>query len=122
MITGGNATVYVSDMDRAVDFYVNTLGLKLGARYGNHWAEVEAGKGFVIGLHPKSDKAPPPGTSGSICIGLMLDEPIDQVIQRLTAKGVRFRGPVLRDQKSGNAFALLGDQDGNDLYFWEMLR
>ena len=26
MITGGNATVCVSDMDRAVTFYVNLLG------------------------------------------------------------------------------------------------
>jgi catechol 2,3-dioxygenase-like lactoylglutathione lyase family enzyme len=29
MITAGNVTVYVSDMDRAVAFYVNQLGLKL---------------------------------------------------------------------------------------------
>jgi len=41
MITGGNATVYVSDMDRAVSFYVNVLGLKLGQRFGNHWAEIK---------------------------------------------------------------------------------
>ena len=53
MITGGNATVYVSDMDRAVDFYVNLLGLKLGQRFGNHWAQIEVGQSLVIGLHPK---------------------------------------------------------------------
>ncbi len=29
MITGGNATVMVSDMDRAVDFYTRVLGLEL---------------------------------------------------------------------------------------------
>ena len=29
MIRGGNATLYVSDMDRAVRFYVETLGFKL---------------------------------------------------------------------------------------------
>jgi len=59
MITGGNATVYVSDMNRAVDFYVGLLGLKLAERFGNHWAQIEAGKSLVIGLHPKSEKAPP---------------------------------------------------------------
>ena len=29
MIRGGNATIYVSDMQRAVDFYHNTLELPL---------------------------------------------------------------------------------------------
>lgn len=86
MITGGNATVYVSDMDRAVDFYVTVLGLKLGQRFGNHWAQIEVGQSLVIGLHPKSEKGPAPGTSGSISIGLLTDEPIEQVVQRLSAK------------------------------------
>ena len=116
MITGGNATVYVSDMDRAVSFYVNVLGLRLGQRFGNHWAEIKAGENLVIGLHPKSVKAPPPGTSGAISIGLTIDEPIDQVVQRLGAKGVSFRGPVVRDPEAGIALAFFGDQDGNDLY------
>jgi catechol 2,3-dioxygenase-like lactoylglutathione lyase family enzyme len=117
MITGGNATVYVSDMDRAVDFYSRVLGLKLGRRFGNHWAEIEVGHSLVIGLHPQSEKGPPPGTKGAISIGLMLDEPIEQVVQRLEAQGVRFRGPVVQDQKAGLAFAAFGDPDGNDLYF-----
>jgi catechol 2,3-dioxygenase-like lactoylglutathione lyase family enzyme len=121
MITGGNATVYVSDMDRAVDFYVNVLGLKLAQRFGNHWAQIEVG-GLVIGLHPKSDKAPPPGTSGAISIGLLVDEPIDEVAGRLGAKGVQFRGPVVRDEKGGIALAFFGDQDGNDLYLCQVTR
>src|SRR5262249_25063037 len=70
MITGGNVTVYVSDIDRAVAFYVNQLGLKLSQRFGNHWAEVRVGDTLVIGLHPKSDKGPAPGTSGAMSIGL----------------------------------------------------
>ena len=120
MITGGNATVYVSDMDRAVSFYVNVLGLKLKQRFGNHWAEIKVGENLVIGLHPISEKAPAPGTSGAISIGLMIDEPIDQVVQRLGAKGVSFRGPVVRDEKAGIAFASFGDQDGNDLYLCQV--
>jgi catechol 2,3-dioxygenase-like lactoylglutathione lyase family enzyme len=38
MIAGGNVTVFVSDMDRAVAFYFNQLGLKLSQRFENHWA------------------------------------------------------------------------------------
>jgi len=120
MITGGIATVYVSDMDRAVDFYVKLLGLKLRQRFGNHWAEIEAGQSLVIGLHPQSVKGPPPGTKGAISIGLTIDEPIDQVTQRLGERGVKFRGPVVKDEEAGIAFAFFGDQDGNDLYLCQV--
>ena len=120
MITGGNATVYVSDMNRAVDFYVGLLGLKLAERFGNHWAQIEAGRSLVIGLHPKSEKALPPGTSGAISIGLLIDEPIDQVVQRLGGRGVVFRGPIVKDEEAGIAFAFFGDQDGNDLYLCQV--
>jgi predicted enzyme related to lactoylglutathione lyase len=44
MISGGNATVFVSSMDRAVDFYTGVLGCKLTNRFGDNWATVEAGK------------------------------------------------------------------------------
>ena len=54
MITGGNATVFVSDMDNAVRFYTEVLGLRLTNRFGDHWATVDAGKGLTIGLHPAS--------------------------------------------------------------------
>ena len=58
MFSGGNVTVYVSDMDRAVRFYNDTLGLKLAYRFGNHWASVEAGRGLTIGLHAASTQMP----------------------------------------------------------------
>jgi len=122
MITGGNVSVYVSDMDRAVDFYVNKLGLKLSQRLGTHWAEIKVGDSLVIGLHPKSDKGPAPGTRGAMSIGLNIDEPIDHVVQRLSANGVQFCGPVVRDEMAGLSFAFLGDQDGNDLYLCEVTK
>jgi catechol 2,3-dioxygenase-like lactoylglutathione lyase family enzyme len=52
MISGGNATIYVSNMDSAIRFYTEILGLKLTNRFGNHWATVKAGDTLVIGLHP----------------------------------------------------------------------
>jgi catechol 2,3-dioxygenase-like lactoylglutathione lyase family enzyme len=122
MITGGNATIFVSDMDRAVAFYRDTLGLKLVQHFGNDWATIEAGSSLTLGLHPKSSHGPPPGTHGAISIGLTVDEPIDQVVQRLTGKGVRFRGPVVNDEKAGIALAFFGDPDGNDLYLCQLMR
>ena len=48
MYSSGNVTVYVSNMDRAVKFYSETLGLKLAYRFGDHWASVEALEGPQI--------------------------------------------------------------------------
>ena len=65
MIKGGTTTIYVSDMDRAVDFYTNTLGLKQTYRAGNEWCGIDAGDGLQLGLHPASKDGPPPGKNGA---------------------------------------------------------
>ena len=49
MYKSGNVTLMVADMDRAVGFYVEKLGLELKVRYGNEWAEVAPG--ITLGLH-----------------------------------------------------------------------
>lgn len=121
MITGGNATVMVSSMDAAVDFYTQVLGLRLTNRFGGNWATVDAGRGLVIGLHPASPKFPAPGTKGGIMIGLEIDEPIDAVVERLQRRGVRFQSPhggLIVRSEAGN-FAHFTDPDGNEFYFWE---
>lgn len=120
MISGGNATVFVSSMDRAVDFYTGVLGCKLTNRFGNDWATVEAGKGLIIGLHPASAKYPVPGTKGAIVLGLEIDEAIDIVVDRLKRKGVKIKGAIVRDEP-GN-FANFEDPDGNEIYVWEVNR
>jgi catechol 2,3-dioxygenase-like lactoylglutathione lyase family enzyme len=121
MITGGNITVMVSNMDAAVRFYTETLGLKLANRYGDHWASVDAGGGLTIGLHPKSANYPTPGTKGSVVIGLAVDEPIQQVVDRLTSTGAHFIRPIRVDGFAGS-FADFEDPDGNLLYLWETRR
>ena len=42
MISGGNATIIVADMDRSIRFYTDVLGMKLTNRFGNDWATVSA--------------------------------------------------------------------------------
>ena len=118
MITGGNATVLVSNMDRAVHFYTEVLGLKLTNRFGDNWATVAAGKGLTIGLHPASPKYPAPGAKGGVMLGLEIEGAIDKVVDSLGKKGVRFKGSVVRDQ-AGN-FIHLEDPDGNEIYLWEV--
>ena len=120
MISGGNATIFVSNMDQAVRFYTDILGMKLTNRFGDHWATVDAGRGLTIGLHPASPKYPAPGTKGGMTLGLEIDEPIETVVARLKEKGVRFSGAIVREM-SGQ-FAHLEDPDGNPIYLWELNR
>src|SRR5579863_2858334 len=96
MFSGGNVTVYVSNMDTAVRFYTETLGLKLAYRFGDHWASVELGKGLTIGLHPASAEMPP-GRRGSMSIGLELTGSIHEAVRVLEGKGVKFNEPVINE-------------------------
>jgi catechol 2,3-dioxygenase len=120
MISGGNATVYVSNMDAAVRFYTEVLGLKLTNRFGDNWATVEAGPTLTIGLHPTSATYPAPGTRGSVMLGFEVDEPIERVVARLVEQGVRMTGEIIRQENVGN-FAAIEDLDGNPIYLWEVL-
>lgn len=113
MITGGNATVFVSNMDNAVRFCTETLGLRLTNRFGDHWATVDAGKGLTIGLHPASAKYPAPGTKGGIILGLEIGMAIERAIDRLREQGIEISG-IVRDSP-GN-FAHFEDPDGNSIY------
>jgi catechol 2,3-dioxygenase-like lactoylglutathione lyase family enzyme len=118
MFSGGNVTVYVSNMDRAVRFYSETLGLKLAYRFGDHWASIEAGTGLTIGLHPASAGSPA-GRKGSMAIGLQLQGPLADAVSTLRAKGVRFQGDVVNDGKAGS-FIGFEDPDGNQLYLAQL--
>lgn len=115
MISGGNATVYVSDMDNAVRFYTQVLGLALTNRFGNHWATVRAGTTLVIGLHPWSTKYPKPGTPGSVQIGLFASgaESMAVLAARLRQDGVRV-SDLIRSQEAN--YIHFTDPDGNPIY------
>lgn len=114
MISAGTATVYVSDMDAAIRFYSEILGLKLTNRFGNAWATVQVGETLVIGLHPRSAHHPEPGTKGSVQIGLVLrDEPITEFAARLRRHGVEVSDIIESQEANYVSFA---DPDGNPIY------
>lgn len=117
---GGNASVYITNMDRAIAFYRDKLGFKLRDRVGSDWAEIDAGKGLVIGLHP----ARPPdtvasGTRRAINIELAAARALDKVVAALKAKGVKFKGRI-RSYPAVRLITAL-DPDGNELIIAQSL-
>ena len=118
MIDGGNATIFVSDFERALHFYTEVLGMPLRFRAETFWAEVQAGESLVIGIHPESETAAPPGTPGSMQIGLNVNGSLVDLVADLKTKGVEFTSPIIEDEGVGK-FARFRDPDGNALYFWE---
>ncbi|HKE00219.1 MAG TPA: VOC family protein [Planctomycetota bacterium] len=117
MFQGGNATVYVRDMDRAVAFYSKTLGFRLTKRFENFWAEVDAGAGLTIGLHP-AGHGMEPGTKGGVQVGLIAAKPLEEIVKTLTGRGVAFEGPIVDGGEAGR-FVSFADPDGNPIYVWE---
>ena len=70
LIKSGVATIFVSDMDRAVRFYTETLGLKMEYRAGDHWAQIDAGNGFKLGLTQRASGRRRPGFAGRRAVRL----------------------------------------------------
>lgn len=122
-IAGGCATVFVTNVTDSVQFYTRQLGMSLLYQAGEEFAMLDAGAGFLIGLHPPSENAGQPGTNGAIHIGLKVTRPIETVVEELQAAGVNFDirqgmtsvvlddGPVL--------LAFFTDPDGNPFYLFE---
>ncbi len=80
------AIKYVADMDKAVGFYRDTLGLKL--RFASpEWTEFETGE-TTLALHMTRD----PAQAGSVEIGLGTED-IDAFHAKAMAAGVQFPRP-----------------------------
>ncbi len=116
MVSGGNATVFITDMNQALAFYTNVLGMTVKSHYGDDWAEVSAG-GFDIGLHPKRESGPAPGQPGSIIIGLMAND-LGAARVRLLEGGAKNVAEVV--EGDGGNFLHFADPEGNALYLWEL--
>ncbi len=119
MIRGGNITIFVSDVGKALHFYVTLLGLRLTKRHSKHWATLSAGGGLTIGLHEKSPNHPVPGTNGAVLFGLHVAGSLGMEVQRLTERGVKVERTGVDDI---GKFAYLHDEDGNAFYLWSTQR
>jgi catechol 2,3-dioxygenase-like lactoylglutathione lyase family enzyme len=77
-----HASLAVTDVEKAAEFYGSLLGLKVVSRPGNGGINLGLGTSF-FGLY----KLPNPGTVNHICIGVDNYEP-EQIAERLKQRGV----------------------------------
>ncbi len=96
----------VTDMDRAVAFYRDDLGLEVEDHDGE-WSEVSAGD-QRIGLNASES---PAGDGGAV-IAFAVDD-IDATVDELKEKGVKFAGEL--SEHPWGRIAPFKDPDGNDL-------
>lgn len=95
---------FVADMDRAVKFYRDVVGLPLKFQSPG-WSEFSTGE-TSLGLHPASDKNP----VGSIELGFNVTN-LDKFHQEMTARGVQFSMPPTK-QDFGGTLAQFIDSEG----------
>lgn len=109
-------TIFVSNMDRAVRFYTEILGMKVEYRFGDDWTSLKTDDGVSVGLHPAS-KESPAGRKGAITIGFEVSGSIENAVAAMKSKGVKFVGPIVDDKEIKAAH--FEDPDGNQMYFVE---
>ena len=98
---------WVSDMDRAVRFYQETLGLSLADRQGDNWAVFDAG-GRQFSLH-RTVEGHPTAPGGATAVFSVED--LDRARVLLSERGVAFGHEG--DVEGYARFASFQDPDGN---------
>ena len=112
--------VIVSDMQRSVEFYRDTLGIPLKFQSPD-WTEFVTGT-TTLALHSGEMKAaaPPAGDSskqaGTCSIGFNVDD-VDKTYEELKGKGIHFVMPPMQRADQGIKLAVCLDPDGLPISF-----
>jgi lactoylglutathione lyase len=100
------AIKFVADMESAVRFYRDALGLSL--RFESpFWSEFDTGE-TTLALHPASDENP----AGSVQLGLSVDD-VDRFYDSARAEGLVFTSPP--SDVHGTRIARFRDADGAEI-------
>jgi lactoylglutathione lyase len=95
---------FVGDMDRAVAFHRDTLGLPL--KFASpHWSEFATGE-TTLALHPASETNP----AGTVELGIGVPD-LQKFFEEMSAKGVVFSMPPTK-QDFGGMLAQFVDSEG----------
>jgi predicted enzyme related to lactoylglutathione lyase len=102
----------VTDMQRAVKFYGDTLGLDI-VEHDDDWSEVDA-NGVKIGLNGSKPESPQ-GDGGAL-VAFQPDGDIEQEVERLKGAGVEFSDGI--SEHPWGRIVPFKDPDGNDLQLY----
>jgi predicted enzyme related to lactoylglutathione lyase len=117
----GWVRVFVSDMDRAVEFYENTLGMGVRNRSPEFPEFVELDtEGTILALNSVGDEWP----EGKKMIGrftaiTLTVRDVEGAYRSLSSKGVRFSQPPTREPWGGVLTSFF-DPDGNEISLLEV--
>jgi len=101
-----HAIKFVDDMDRAVAFYRDTLGLKL--RFATpHWSEFDTGA-VTLALHPASERNP----AGSTQVGFTTPG-LEAIYAGREAVGLTFTAPPVDEH--GTLLSRILDCEGAEI-------
>ncbi len=102
---------YVTDVDRAIQFYSEVLGMSLTTRDSIARFDID---GVLFELVPAPAGKKPTGTgNGRIC--LKVDD-IDEAVRELHERGV---GTGEIEDVGTGMFAFFEDPDGNEICLWQ---
>ncbi len=105
--------VTVSDMNRSVSFYKDTLGLTLRFQSPD-WSEFDAG-GTTLALHGGGVPGPLPSgkeqIAGRATLGFNVEN-LDQAFAEVKSKGARVLMPPMERAEQGIRLAIVLDPDG----------
>jgi catechol 2,3-dioxygenase-like lactoylglutathione lyase family enzyme len=105
--------VFVSDVEKVRDFYVNTLGLKVAAdKPETHSLYFETGD-TTLGLHVPSEKNRHKAQIGRSTGVVFLVPNVREAVQELESKGVTVT-PTYSDNPDRPDQAVFSDPDGNE--------
>jgi predicted enzyme related to lactoylglutathione lyase len=114
MVKGvANVWVPVKDIERALDFYKNTLDFPV-IRQDGPWAEINA-NGLNIGLNGREPKGTQAG--GGPVITFQPETELEASVGDLRSKGVEF--PAEISEHEWGRVATFKDSEGNDLQLYE---
>jgi predicted enzyme related to lactoylglutathione lyase len=114
MVKGvANVWVSVKDIERALDFYQNTLGFSVIKEDGL-WAEIDA-NGLNIGLNGR--EAQGVQTGGGPVITFQTEAGLEASVEDLKSKGVEFAAEI--SEHEWGRVATFKDSEGNDLQLFE---
>ncbi|WIE75880.1 VOC family protein [Curtobacterium sp. MCSS17_007] len=113
-MASGVAAVWVpvGDMQRAVAFYRDALGLEVASE-SDDWSEIDA-NGLRIGLNGRESASASSG--GGAVVSFQPDGDIEDEVADLRSKGVEFAGGI--SEHPWGKIVPFQDSEGNDLQLY----